>query len=48
MGAGPVLNADRTNLDLAAIANDNPIIVVRLRMDHFAKEQVHAPMIPPI
>jgi hypothetical protein len=35
------LNADRTDLDLVAITNDNPVIVVRLRMDHFAQEQVH-------
>jgi hypothetical protein len=47
---GPALklNADRADLDLVAIANDDPTIVARRRMDHFAQEQVHAPMIPPI
>jgi hypothetical protein len=43
------LNADRADLDLiAAIANDNPIVVARPRAVLFAQKQVHGPMIPPI
>jgi hypothetical protein len=43
------LNADRADLDLiAAIANDNAIVVARLRVVLFAQKQVHGPMIPPI
>jgi hypothetical protein len=36
------LNTDRADLDLiAAIANDNPMVVARLRVVLFAQKQVH-------
>jgi hypothetical protein len=43
------LNAYRTDLDFGPVVFENDAVVIdRLGMDDFAKEQVHLPMIPPI
>ena len=47
-GAAPELNANRADLDFYAVVFEvDAVIIVSLRVDHSAKEQVHAPMIPP-
>ncbi len=46
--AVPELNANRADLDFYAVVFEvDAVIIVSLRVDHSAKEQVHAPTIPP-
>jgi len=48
-GAATELNANRADLDFHAIVfQHDAVTVARRGVDHFAQEQVHAPMIPRI